>query len=425
MRSPKQYIVARGFSKAWFGAGFGFFLVAAILGCLLRFYWIGDFTGIPYKHLLHAHSHVALLGWGFTLLSGGLLFTMLPRERADRTPYRWVLGLTVVSAIGMSITFCLEGYGMLSISFCTLHLVAGYLFSFYFLRDLRQLPASPQRRLAKWAVRWMLISTIGLWAVGPISAVLGKLHPLFYASIQFFLHLQFNGWLTFGMLAILIGWLSRRGHQVSLSKRLFMALQLSVILTYALSVSWSTPLVIVFLLNSIGVLLQLVVFGLIAYRFLPAIRAIDIKKGYLKKLLWIGLGSLAAKIIIQSLVAIPAVAEVSYTIRNFVIGFIHLTALGSITLTLIAILVSEGLLPNFKLTVTGYLLLLWAFVSTEILLFGQGVLIWLGLGFIPSYYEFIFGCSLLFPLGLALTITGFLRKKIFQDSPSIHTKSIS
>jgi hypothetical protein len=381
MRSPKQYIAASDFSSSWFGSGFAFFLIAAVLGCLLRFYWIGDFTGIPYKHLLHAHSHVALLGWAFTLLSGGLLFTMIPLEKAERRPYRLVLGLIIVSSIGMTIGFCLQGYGLVSISFCALHSIGGYLFSRLFLRDLSSLPASPQRKLAKWAVLWMLISTLGLWAVGPVTATLGKLHPLYFASIQFFLHLQLNAWLTFGMLALLFGWLARRGHQVSLPKSYFVGLQLSVMLTYALSVSWSTPLKIVFLFNSIGVLLQLAVFGLIAYRLLPAIRAVDVRKSYLKKLLWFGLASLAAKITIQSLVAIPAVAEVSYTIRNFVVGFIHLTMIGSISLTLIAILISEGLLPTAKVAVTGYFLLLIAFVSTEILLFGQGLLMWIGLGF--------------------------------------------
>ncbi len=410
-------IAVTSFSRVWFGSSLFFFLLAATLGCLLRFYWVEEFTEIPYKYFLYAHSHVALLGWAFTLLSGGMLFLMLPPERAKCTSYRWVLAINGVSVLGMSVAFCIQGYGAVSIFFCGLHLVSAYLFSYLFLRDIRQLPASTHRRLAKWAILWVLISTIGLLAIGPVIATFGKIHPLYYASIQFFLHLQLNGWLTLGMLALLVAWLSRRGQSITFPPILFAALQLSVILTYALSVSWSTPLVAVFLLNSIGVLLQLTVFALIARQLFPAIRDVNIKKGYLRNLLWIGLGSLAAKIIIQSTVAIPVMAEVSYTIRNFIVGFVHLTALGSITFTLIAVLVSEGLLPDARSARTGYLLLIVAFLSTEILLFGQGLSIWLGMGYLPNYHEALFGFSVLFPLALLLTMVGFQRQKVLK----IHT----
>jgi len=407
MKTVTPNIAATVFSQRWFAAGFVFFLVAAIFGCLLRYFWLGDVTWISYRHVLHAHSHVALLGWAFTLVSGALLFLLLPADRARARRYRWVLTINIVAATGMSVAFALQGYGLYSITFSAVHLLGAYLFGFYFLRDLRRLPVSTERQLARWAVYWMGVSTLGLWAIAPISAVVGKLHPLYYASIQFFLHFQFNGWLTFGVLALLLSWLHERGRSISFPPALFVGLQLSLVLTYALSVSWSTPLAIVFVLNSVGVLLQLAVFTAIGKRLLRALAGTQLGGRYLHWLLWVGLGSLAAKILIQSAVAIPVLAEVALTVRNFVIGFIHLTALGSISLTVIALLVTVGLLPASRRAVVGYGCLVVAFLSTELLLFGQGLLLWLGLGYRPLYYESLLGSSLLFPLGLVCIVTAF------------------
>lgn len=419
MPSTTQRDIDGRFGRQWFAAGFAFFLVAAVFGCLLRYFWLGEVSWLSYRHVLHAHSHVALLGWAFTLVSGALLFTLLPPALVRAGSYRWVLGLNVVAAVGMSIAFAAQGYGLFSIAFSAVHLIGAYLFSYRFLLDLRKIPDSAARTLARWSIYWMIVSTLGLWAIAPVTAMLGKLHPLYYASIQLFLHFQFNGWLTFGALALLLNWLRERGHTVSIPTTLFLGLQLSLLLTYALSVSWSTPLTVVFVLNSVGVLLQLAVFALLGKRILAAIRRVNLANNHLHWLLAVGLGSLVAKIFIQSAVAIPALAEVALTIRNFVIGFIHLTALGSISLTVIALLMEEGILPASRRALTGYALLVTAFLFTELLLFGQGLLLWLGLGYLTFYYEALFGSSLLFPIGLACVIAAFIPQRTKQNISTI------
>jgi hypothetical protein len=417
IRSGSVPALRGGFARSWWLAAFGSFFVAALLGCALRYFWIGDIGWISYRYVLHAHSHLALLGWGFTLVSGGLL-TMLPAGgQAGASPYRRILALNVVAAVGMTIAFALQGYGLYSITFSTVHLLSAYLFAYYFLADLRRLPPSTDRQLARWAVWWMIISTLGLFAIAPVAALLGKLHPLYYASIQFFLHFQFNGWLTFGALALLLGWLRGRGRPVTFPATVFVGLQVSLLLTYALSVSWSTPLVVVFVLNSLGVLLQLAVFTWIGRQLYAALAPLKLAPG-VSGLLWVGLASLAAKILIQSAVAIPALAEVALTVRNFVIGFIHLTALGSISLTVIALLMAAGYLPATRVALTGYAILVAAFLTTEFLLFGQGLLLWLGLGYQPFYYESLFGSSLLFPLGLGCVLFALAG---WRASPRIHS----
>ncbi|MDV7396479.1 hypothetical protein RZS08_34105, partial [Arthrospira platensis SPKY1] len=57
--------------------------------------------------------------------------------------------------------------------------------------------------LTKDACLWFGVSLAAVLAVGPFKALLGPQSVLYLASIQFFLHAQFNGWLFFVLLALL------------------------------------------------------------------------------------------------------------------------------------------------------------------------------------------------------------------------------
>jgi hypothetical protein len=41
----------------------GYFVLVAVLGLFLRWLMVSPVDGVNYKNILHAHSHVALLGW--------------------------------------------------------------------------------------------------------------------------------------------------------------------------------------------------------------------------------------------------------------------------------------------------------------------------------------------------------------------------
>src|SRR5690606_31690756 len=323
---------------------------------------------LDYKYLLHAHSHVAMLGWGFTAVSGALLFFLIKKTTYLKA-YKRVLLINAIAGVGMAIFFTYEGYGVISIAFSTVHLIAAYYFAWFFLRDLKKLSNSITKTFAKWSVYWMLISTLGLWSIAPVSAILGKSHPLYFAGIQFFLHFQFNGWFTYAILALLISYLAKNGKEIKVSKVTFGILQLSLILTYALSITWSTPEKFLFYLTSLGVVLQAVAFFPILKQLFGACKLVMSEKNISVWLLTVGLISLLFKIIAQIAVAIPFIAEISYSIRNFVIGFIHLAMLGSISLLLIAILIREGYFPVNPFSNAGYVFLIIAFLSTEVILF--------------------------------------------------------
>ena len=45
-----------------------YFVLAAGLGCVLRFFRVFEIP-VTYKFIVHAHSHVALLGWVYLALT--------------------------------------------------------------------------------------------------------------------------------------------------------------------------------------------------------------------------------------------------------------------------------------------------------------------------------------------------------------------
>lgn len=414
------------FVRHWMGVAVGFFLIASVFGLGMRYLFVGELPfSVRYKHLLHAHSHVALMGWAFTVVSGALLFLFTP-STSNLKLYKGVLAGSALAGLGMAVAFPLQGYGVWSIGFSTLHLVMAYVFGHGFLRDLHSGVQDDASMLARWGVYWMLISTVGLWAIGPVGAVLGKLHPVYFMCVQFFLHFQLNGWLTFGVLALLVRHLAQNGEPLRLPRHAFWMLQLSLLLTFALSVTWSNPIPALFLFNSLGVVLQAVAFWFILR---PVVKALSFSWGdtdWKKWLLVAGMGCIVLKVLVHVAVALPAVATISYTIKNFVIGFIHLVVIGSVSLSVAGVLLRRGLLPDGPFAKYGWQMLLTAFIVTELILMGQGLMLWMGQGFFPNYHLILFLASVLFPLSLLLIASGFIRGQpsVALSTPTLYQSRI-
>ena len=374
---------------------------ASILGCIMRLAFVTELTSINYKYILHAHSHIAMLGWVYLALFTLLIAVFLDKKANTNPLYGRLFWLTQVSVLGMLIAFPLQGYATWSIFFSALHVCLSYIFAFRFLKDLRsQGPASPASRLARWSIIWMLVSTLGLWALGPIKALGLGTTIWYHLAIQFFLHFQFNGWFVFALLALLFKSREDKSEMVDPQKfkRFFTLLLISCPLTFALAVAWSTPKLSIFLVNSLAVILQLAS----VFFLLLTLGSSSWWHFFRQKLTLIelALAMFVLKCVIQAVVVIPSIAEVAYTIRNFVLGFLHLLLLGSISLGLLALANNRGVIDLFRSSTRIALVLFIAgFAITEILLFVQGAMFWGSLGLIPYYYEILFISSLLLPIG--------------------------
>ncbi|MCH6232885.1 c-type cytochrome [Cognataquiflexum rubidum] len=415
-QKPSVSLLERHLAKPWMFWAVFFFLMASLFGLLMRYFLVGEVSFFEYKHILHAHSHLALLGWGYLLVTGALVFTYVKDAKRLQT-YKVLLGISVFTTLGMMLSFPFQGYGLYSITFSSLHLISSYFFAYFFLQDLCRHKESTATRLVRFSIIWLLVSSLGLWAIGPVGATLGRLHPLYFMSVQWFLHFQLNGWFVYGFLGLLVCYLQKNGWSIPVSKKSEWILHISLFLTYALAVSWSTPIKALFFINAAGVILQVIAY----YRILnPAFNqlfeGLKFPKNWIDRMLYIGMMSLVAKALIQAALIIPDVATIAYTIRMYVIGFVHLVMLGSITFGIGAFALKNNWLGTGRFSGLGWQFLALAFLASEILLLGQGTLLWAKLGFIPQFHLILFLASTLFPLGLILIWLGLWHKPAFYEA---------
>jgi hypothetical protein len=108
---------------------FLFLFIAAVMGLFLRYMMMAPVPGVTFSYLLHAHSHVMFLGWIFNVL-----FLVFVTEFTDEKNFKVIFWILQILVVGMLVSFPLQGYGLFSIVFSTLHIFAGVAFIFFFLK---------------------------------------------------------------------------------------------------------------------------------------------------------------------------------------------------------------------------------------------------------------------------------------------------
>ncbi|WP_332914519.1 hypothetical protein [Algoriphagus boritolerans] len=225
------------FRENWIRWAFGFFFLAVCLGLVMRSFHVVEIPYFEYRNILHAHSHLALLGWGHLMLVGGMVFGLVPEKNYIKA-YKWLFLGTILSLLGMLFSFPFQGYGAISISFSTLHMLLTYGFAYKLLKVIQAREMTPATRLIRLAIWFMVISTLGLWSLGPVSATLGRMHELYFMAIQWFLHFQLNGWFVLGVLGLILLFFEEKGFRIEWPAYQEWILSSSVVLTFMLAVTW-------------------------------------------------------------------------------------------------------------------------------------------------------------------------------------------
>jgi hypothetical protein len=336
------------------------FAVAAILGSILRYNTIFPISGFNVRYWIHGHSHVAFLGWVFTALAvlGYALF--LPdNPNINRKIYRLILFFQT-ALLGMLVTFPIMGYAIPSIIFSTVHMVLSLFYALLFFKY------APKKYLSvkfmKAALIFMLVSSFGPLALGPIMVMGFKGTPLYDMAIYFYLHFQYNGWFTLASFAILIRLAEDHGLKIQprTGKLFFKLMVFSAILTLALSALGFATKSYVILVGLAGAVLQLWA-GVLIIKFI-----IDQRKQLFRNInKWvslfygIALFSWFVKIIMQFLSAIPVLTTFAYANREAIMTYLHLSFLGFTSCFLIGVFISRKYLITNRVHVkTAYILFL-------------------------------------------------------------------
>ena len=382
------------------------FVIVALMGVVLRAFPFFDSFAPGYKNILHGHSHFAFGGWVMPALFG-LLLKNFPHFQRESLNAHWrnISILLLFSAYGMLITFPLMGYKLVSVFFSTLSIAAGFYFAFISFKALAGLPPSASIKFVKAGLFYMLLASIGPVATGPLIAMGKSGTPLYFDVIYFYLHFQYNGWFLFAILALFYQYLEQNKIKTNGTK-VFWLLNIACVPTYFLSMLWHQPAIVFNIIGGAGALVQC--FALVY--LIKDLRLINLKDKVIKALIHISFVSIAVKIILQFLSAWPLIAALAFQQRNFVIAYLHLVLLGSISSFLIAwIFRSYSILISGPVR-TGVALFIIAFVCTELLLVAWP-LSWLFHVSFTNYALSMLLLSSLLPVGIGLFTWRFIREQ--------------
>lgn len=381
------------------------FFIAAVMGLALRYAFVGD-VGLNYRFLTHAHSHVAMLGWVYLMLFTLIVHFFIPDKKPVFNTLFWV---TEFAVVGMMLSFPFQGYAAVSISFSTLHIFCSYYFV-YLIGKHHKTESVVAQSLLKASLVFMVLSTFGVWCLGSAVSMLGQASAFYQIAIQFFLHFQFNGWFLIAVIAVFFHVF--RIEDSKLFRRFFILLIVSTVLTLALPIQWFAPHNLLLYVNGLGTMLQLIM----AFFFLKLIQpkfytVLQSQPKLVVYLYQFSIFCFVLKIGMQTLALFPEFAQIVYTHRNFVVGFIHLLMLGVITGFLFSFILQSTLVKHNKSLYFGVYTFIFGFILTELTLAIQGIMFYFGNGLLPNYYVLLFLFSILLPLGIGFLLFNIITHK--------------
>jgi hypothetical protein len=374
-----------------------FLFIASCIGLFLRYQLIAPVSGVVYSYLLHAHSHVMFLGWVFNVLI--IAFTIEFIEVKHFKILFWFLQLCV---LGMLVSFPLQGYGVFSIIFSTIHTITALAFIIQFFRCNKN-KSSVALTLAKAALLFFALSSLGPFFLGYLKANALDHLDLYRNSIYFYLHFQYNGFFFFGILSLFLKLTEDRMSEKDRRR----VIQASYILiacclpAYFLSILWARPGMIFNFIGFVSAIGQLG--GL--FIFIKPIKRLLTTAGMSRQekvLFSLSFSALILKSILQLISAHPSIAVFANEFRSIVIAYLHLVLLGGISLFLIAWLSRKRIIRFGSPWVIGFMLT--GFIASEIVLIMSP---WNDTffqipGLVFSNLLFLFSVLLVFGVGLML-----------------------
>ncbi len=379
----------------WFKIGLLNLVIVALYGMTMRYKIAFDFPYFDQRNLLHAHSHFAFSAWVSHFLYTGLLLMLqsaLPGKKLRI--YNLLIAANLLSAYGMLLSFTMQGYKVVSITFSTLSIVIAAIFAWNFIRDAKHLLHKGAR---PWAITGLLLNVLA--AAGPfylayMIASKNLHHELYLGSVYYYLHFQYNGWFFFGSVAIAL----HLFPELQFFKKYFLPFALTVIPTFFLSTLWTKMPVWLYVITVIATVIQLIAWMGIVQKLYRMARQ--------KSITWVAVFfyavviALTIKFVLQTVSVIPSLSQLVFGFRPIVIAYLHLVLLGIYSLFIIAYLLKKGYIRPASRTRNAVFLFLAGVMLNELLLTIQGIGAFSYIA-IPYINELLFGASVVLLLSAA------------------------
>ena len=349
---------------------FAYFAIVVCLGIFMRSVQVADYPFVfNYRNIVHTHSHLALLGFVYVMLSAILARTFIPFNTQLNRRYRWLFYITQFSVLGMLCSFPFQGYGAISISFSSVFIICTYFFARFFIKYA----TSP---FVKMGIFYLILSSLGIWFMPVTIVKFGKFSEMYMCSIAFFLHFQYNGWMLSSLMGLFVKKYGWDIQYPQLIKRIFILFQAGII--GSLFISWvgyfSYP--IYYIVGGVSVLIWLT-------------SVIMILRLYLKTqpksfLATVFICFFIAKVAMMFTGAFPVLTPYLFKNIDLLISYLHFNFLGIVTIGLLLFLEEV-----YKVNRWLIYLFLFCFITTEGLIVYKGFSVIGNYPIFSNFYEYL------------------------------------
>ncbi|MBU2046772.1 MAG: hypothetical protein KJ712_08585 [Bacteroidetes bacterium] len=371
---------------------------------LLRYVQCFSAPSINYQFLLHAHSHFAFAGWMFLSIALLVVHNFNAKDTLFNKHFKSIFLITLLVSFGMLLSFFLIGYKSFSILLSTLFIFVGYWFVFVTFKSktFNQQSASIVNLLLKGSLIFLVVSSIGPFALGYLKASGFKNHSLQQNAIYFYLHFQLNGFMQLALLGLFFKNYLKSNMPISHVNAFWTkVLMISTLPLYAMFTLWTHPSVWVYILTFLAALAHLLSWLVLILRLKADLKPLSF-------LTTIALIAICLQFVFQMLIAIPAIGNWVFESHNLIIGYIHLLTLGSLSPLIIDLFIKAGYL---KSSVKLNYLFVTAILIYLVLLFGSAFLGAFQI-YIPHLNILLFASNLALPfigLGYFLNINSTVK----------------
>jgi len=401
------------FLWSWLTVSFLNLIFVAFLGVILRYKIAFYLPFLEQKNILHSHSHFAFAGWVSQTLMILLIYYLstVKGEEVIRK-YRWLLYANLFSSYGMLISFIVQGYAAVSITFSTLSIFVSYAFALFYWRDLDRLKEQVLSHLwFKWALVFSVISSLGPFSLAFMMATGNNDQNWYLASVYFYLHFQYNGWFFFAGMGLLNDKLKLMPGTAKKLYYSFILFTSACIPAYFLSILWAPFSKGIYPVLIAAVICQLAGWFLILrllVRNKELTRRLFLKPG--RVLLMLSGLAFTIKLLLQAGSIHPALSQLSYGFRPIIIGYLHLVLLGVTSIFILGYIIALDLIPAGRTFMKGIFIFVAGIIINELLLMVQGIgaLYYI---IVPYIQELLLGAALILLAGIGVMFISSLRAK--------------
>ena len=362
--------------------------IVALLGFILRSKILFSLPMINYLNLLETHFHFAFVGWVTLALLVLMVDELLPESSSNKLVYNWLFGGIIFCSYGILVTLPFNNSNFLADIFSYVLILITYITSWTFLKELSRTPVDKTLRLLSVsAILSLVLSTAGPIMLTYLHAI-KSLQPFFYRdALYVYLHLQYNGFFTLAVFALLIHKLypkiPKKNQQNFYCFSVLLCI--SVLPSLFLSFLWQDPNNIfrfIAVTGSILIFLSVIWFIIAAF---PLLKHSRMAIPAIRYILIMSMAAFTIKMFLQSLTIFPSVGNAVFGDRPVIIGFLHLVFLGFVSPFILVSYVQKNYLNiHYKLTEFALLIFILGIVFNEIVLMLQG----LGIMFLKNSYLF-------------------------------------